>query len=58
MTNCTDRIHKRLADAGLLVQVSDELVKRYPTLGCRLAPLEMEGKPLSQIVIEERGRDE
>ena len=46
----TECVRKRLAEAGLLA-VLDRCV---PESKQRLAPVRMEGKPLSQIVIEER----
>lgn len=55
--NARERVRQRLANAGLLAKVDPKLVDKYaPKCKERLSPLSMEGKPLSQIVIEERER--
>lgn len=49
------RLRRRLARAGLLAHVDPTLVAKYTREHReRISPWPMEGKPLSQIVIEER----
>lgn len=51
------RLRLRLARAGLLARIEPALVAKYTSERReRISPLPMEGKPLSQIVIEERER--
>ena len=51
------RLRRRLAKAGLLANVDPALVAKYTSERTeRISPVPMDGKPLSQIVIEERER--
>jgi antitoxin component of MazEF toxin-antitoxin module len=52
------QVQQALENAGLLAPLDPEIVKQYvPRAGQqRLSPLKIGGKPVSEIIVEERGR--
>ena len=51
------RVQQALADAGLLATLDPAMLRQdIPRAGQRLSPLEIGGKPVSQVIVEERDR--
>jgi antitoxin component of MazEF toxin-antitoxin module len=52
------QVQQALANAGLLATLDPATVRRYAPLAKqqRLSPLKIGGKPVSEIIVEERGR--
>lgn len=57
-TTLRQRVQQSLANAGLLVTLDPATVERYVSRARprRLSPLKIGGKPVSEIIVEERSR--